>query len=473
MLSKDKKETEQVIFFSMENFVPKDHLLRKIESAVDFSALYDIVEELYCTDNGRPSIDPVVLFKMVLIQHLYGIRSLRRTSEEIEMNVAYRWFLGYSMNEKTPHFATVSYNFKHRFTEETIEKVFNWILSEINKKGYLSPEVVFIDGTHIKANANMKKSVTKAITVAAKIYEEQLLKEINEDRENHGKKPFEPKDKGEKKISESKTDPDSGVFHKGEHKKCFAYEAHTACDEKGYILGVHVTAGNIHDSVAFDPLFDELHKNFPQIETVAADSAYKTPWICKKLTDMNIKLSAPYKRPMGNKNKGFRSYDYVYDNYNDCVICPQNQILKYSTTNRDGYREYKSNPSICKKCPKLGECTKSKKFEKVSTKHIWQDYIEIIEDLRHTPKIKEIYEKRKETIERVFADAKEKQGMRYTTLRGLAQVTKWVKLKFACMNLKKFALHLRKGKPLFLLLKLIICILEDLKPHFQIENGVY
>lgn len=126
------------------------------------------------------------------------------------------------MNEKTPHFATVSYNFKHRFTEETIEKVFNWILSEINKKGYLSPEVVFIDGTHIKANANMKKSVTKAIPVAAKIYEEQLLKEINEDRENHDKKPFEPRDKGEKKISESKTDPDSGVFHKGEHKKCFA-----------------------------------------------------------------------------------------------------------------------------------------------------------------------------------------------------------------------------------------------------------
>lgn len=170
MLSKDKKGTEQVIFFSMESFVPKDHLLRKIESAVDFSILYDIVEELYCPDNGRPSIDSVVLFKMVLVQHLYGIRSLRKAAEEVEMNVAYRWFLGYSMNERTPHFATVSYNFKHRFTEETIEKVFNWILSEINNKGYLSPEVVFIYGTHIKANTNMKKSVTKAIPVAAKIY---------------------------------------------------------------------------------------------------------------------------------------------------------------------------------------------------------------------------------------------------------------------------------------------------------------
>ena len=137
--------------------------------------LYDIVEDLYCQDNGRPSIDPVVLFKMVMIQHLYGIRSLRKTAEEIEMNAAYRWFLGYSMNEKIPHFSTVSYNFKHRFTEETIEKVFYWILSEINNKGYLSPEAVFIDGTHIKANANINKKVKKAIPTAAKIYEEQLF----------------------------------------------------------------------------------------------------------------------------------------------------------------------------------------------------------------------------------------------------------------------------------------------------------
>ena len=171
MLSRDKNKTEQVIFFSMEDFVPKNHLLRKIEEVVDFSMLYDTVEDLYCPDNGRPSIDPVVLFKMVMIQHLYGIRSLRKTAEEIEMNVAYRWFLGYSMNEKTPHFATVSYNFKHRFTEETIKKVFYWILNEINNEGYLSPEAVFIDGTHIKANANIKKKVKKAIPTAAKIYE--------------------------------------------------------------------------------------------------------------------------------------------------------------------------------------------------------------------------------------------------------------------------------------------------------------
>ena len=146
MLRTNKKERNQVEIFSIEEFVPQDHLLRKIDSAVDFTHIYDFVTDLYCKNNGRPSVDPVVLVKMVLIQHLYGISSLRRTHEETSMNVAYRWFLGYLMNEEIPHFSTVSYNFKHRFTEHTVENVFNWILNEINNAGYLSLEAVFIDG---------------------------------------------------------------------------------------------------------------------------------------------------------------------------------------------------------------------------------------------------------------------------------------------------------------------------------------
>lgn len=90
-----------------ESLVPANHLLRKIDAAVDFGKIYDMVEPLYCADNGRPSVDPVVLFKMVLIQHLYGLTSLRRTAEEVSLNVAYRWFLGYRLQEETPHFSTI------------------------------------------------------------------------------------------------------------------------------------------------------------------------------------------------------------------------------------------------------------------------------------------------------------------------------------------------------------------------------
>ena len=454
MLSENRAERNQMEMFCIDSFVPEDHLLRKIDEALDFGRIYEIVGDLYCHNNGRPSVDPVVLFKIVFIQHLYGIPSLRRTCEEIKMNVAYRWFLGYLMNEQLPHFSTVSQNFKHRFTEETINQVFEWILSEVEKHGYLTPDAVFVDGTHIKANANLHKAVKKAIPKAAREYEKQLMEEINADREAHGKKPFDDHHDDqngsmqpveEKTVTESTTDPESGVFHKGEHKKCFAYEAHTACDKRGYVMDVEVTAGNVHDSVAFPKLYRKLLKRFPGIEKVVADAGYKIPYLAKLIIDSGRIPVFPYKRPMG-KDEFFRPYEYVYDEYYDCILCPEHHILNYATTNRNGYREYKSKPYICEKCPSREQCTHSRSCQKTVTRHIWEDYMDLVEDYRHTPENQAIYAQRKETVERVFADAKEKHGMRYTPYRGLAQVTKWVRLKFAALNLKKLAIHLRKDR---------------------------
>ena len=131
MLERGKMDRDVVEIVGIDSLVPKDHLLRKIDKAVHFSMLYEMVAPLYCEDNGRPSVDPVVLFKMVLIQHLYGLPSLRRTAEEVSANICYRWFLGYTLQEETPHFSTVSYNFRHRFTEETVDQVFRWILEEV------------------------------------------------------------------------------------------------------------------------------------------------------------------------------------------------------------------------------------------------------------------------------------------------------------------------------------------------------
>ena len=94
MLSRGQNGRDVMAMVWLEDPVPKDHLLRKIDAAVDFNKIYAMVEDLYSEDNGRPSIDPVVLVKMVLIQHLYGLPSLRRTAAEVEVNMAYRWFLG-------------------------------------------------------------------------------------------------------------------------------------------------------------------------------------------------------------------------------------------------------------------------------------------------------------------------------------------------------------------------------------------
>ena len=448
MLKKEAEQRQAVEMLCTDMLVPKGHLLRKIDAAVNFARIYDLVEDLYCEDNGRPSCDPVVLFKLVLIQHLFGIRSLRQTMRDAEVNVAYRWFLGYTMSQQLPHFATISYAFRHRFTAEVIEGVFRWILEEVARAGYLSAEVVFVDGTHIKANANLKKQVKKAIPVAAKRYQEQLDEEIEADRAAHGKKPLKKDDDddglsapGKQKIvAESTTDPESGVFHKGEHKKCFAYEAHTACDRRGYILETEITPGNVHDSVAFDTVFERLKAHYPEVQFVTADAGYKTPWICKQIFDSGKIPSLPYKRPMTKKgNLPWNAY--VYDEYYDCILCPQNQVLSYATTNREGYKEYKSKGYICRDCPELEKCTKNRQHTKTVTRHIWQEYLERAEDIRHSPAGKVTYALRSQTIERVFADAKEKHAMRYTPYRGLAAVTAWVKLKFAAMNLKKLALH--------------------------------
>lgn len=400
MLERGKMDRDLVEFVVIDQLVPKEHLLRKIDAAVDFTRLYEMVEPLYCEDNGRPSIDPVVLFKMVLIQHLYGLPSLRRTADEVSANNCYRWFLGYPLQEETPHFSTVSYNFRHRFTEETVDRVFAWILDEVAKAGYLSPKAVFIDGTHIKANANTKKQVKEQIPAAARHYAKELMEEVNADREAHGKKPFDDdndppasprkhkdntskkklarrKKQGFRTVTKSVTDPDCGLFVKGEHKRQFAYEAHTACDKNGFVLETVVTPGNVHDSVAFDEVYDKVTENFPQVEAVVADSAYKTPHICKKVFGDGRVLSTAYKRPQ-TKN---------------CI--------------------------------------------KTVQRHIWKDYEELADDARYTLAYAQLYKCRKETIERVFADAKEKHAMRYTQYRGLAQVTNWVKLKFVAMNLKK------------------------------------
>ncbi|MEN6389372.1 MAG: IS1182 family transposase [Syntrophomonas sp.] len=443
VLERAKNLRNNLQIVDLEGMVPQDHLLRKIDQAVDFSHIYDLVEHLYCEDNGRPAVDPVVLVKMVLIQHLFGIKSLRQTVKEVDMNIAYRWFLGYDLTTRIPHFATISYTFAMRFPSEIFENIFAWILEEAVKKGFVDASTIFIDSTHVKANANKKKNRKALAKKAARSYDKQLRKEINRDRAFNGKKPLKDNDDdddpGEKQITVSTTDPECGLFHKGEHKVEFAYSAHVACDKKNFILDCEVTPGNVHDSIMFDAVYDKVVQAFPEVEIVAIDAGYKTPWICKKVIDDERKPATPYKRPMGKKGL-FRPYEYVYDEYYNCVICPNNQALPYTTTNRDGYREFKSDPVICKQCPDLLKCTHSKGYQKVVLKHIWENYIEQAEDFRHSPAGQESYSLRGQTIERVFADAKEKYAMRYTMFKGLTRVRNWVRLKFAAMNLKKLAM---------------------------------
>ena len=260
------------VIVDLEALVPEDHLLRKIERVIDYEWLYALLSPYYCHDNGRPGIDPVVLIKMVLIQHLFGIASLRQTYREILVNVAY----------------------------------------------------------------------------------------------------------------------------------------------------------------------DEVTRKFNEVKFVTMDAGYKTPWIAKNTIEDGRVPVLPYTRYTGRQDR-YKPWEYAYDPANDTYTCPRGGILRHTTTDRDGKRTYRSTPEQCRNCPCKAKCGANEKGQKVHTTHIWQEYLDLVEQIRKTDRAKEIYAQRKETIERVFADAKERHAMRYTHHRGLAAVTRWVRLKFAAMNLKKLA----------------------------------
>nr|AFN84588.1 transposase [uncultured bacterium scaffold00056] len=406
-----KDARREPVITDLDALVPRDHILRKIDKVMDYEWLYERLSPYYCHEHGRPGTDPVVLIKMVLIQHLFGIPSLRRTHQEIQVNLAYRWFLGYSLLDNIPHFATVSYAFCKRFPPELSEEIFEHILNKALNHRMVDPSVIFIDGTHIKASANKKKYQKQRVAETARIYAQQLREEVNAEREALGKAPIEedddddPEGGGTREKTVSTTDPDCGMFVKGEHERQFAYEAHTACDRHGMILGVTVTAGNVHDSVAWDTVYDDVTRKF-DVQFVTMDAGYKTPWIAKKVLEGGKIPILPYTRYKGKKD-GYKPWDYEYDPVNDCYICPQGGTLRHTTTNKDGKRTYRSTPRACKDCPCKHLCGANEKGQKILTTHIWQEHLNLVEQLRKTELGKELYAQRKQTIERVFADAKE------------------------------------------------------------------
>ena len=180
MMTKDAdKKREQMMMFSMDDMVPKDHMLRKIDRAINWNFIYDLVEDKYCADNGRPSMDPVMLIKIPFIQYLYGIRSMRQTIKEIEVNVAYRWFLGLDMLDPVPHFSTFGKNYTRRFKDTGLfEQIFSHILEECMKFHLVDTSTIFVDSTHVKACANSKKMRKRIASQEALWYEEELKKEI-------------------------------------------------------------------------------------------------------------------------------------------------------------------------------------------------------------------------------------------------------------------------------------------------------
>ena len=343
MITINKNIQSEILMTTMEEIVPEDSLFRKIDKYIDFTFIYDKVKDLYCENNGRPSTDPVVLFKIVFIQALDGIKSIRQTCKKIKVDAEYRWFLGIPFGIDTPHFSTFSKNYERRFKDSNIfEEIFVEIVNQAIKYNLVDGTTFYTDSTHKKANANKNKYDDEIIKVV-KERRKWLEEEINEERIKQGRKPFEYKDEIEEKhIKVSKTDKESGYYHRDNKEKGFMYLDHRTVDDKcNIIVDAYVTKGNVHDSVPF--------------------------------------------------------------------------------INRAEYIKYKFGFDIVRR-------------------HIHEEWNELFRENRLSKEGKELYQKRKEHVERSFADSKQNHGYRYAMYKGVKKNQHYTWLICAAQNMKNIAI---------------------------------
>lgn len=448
---------QEIEMVTLDSLVPKDHLVRKLDKFIKLDFIRDRVTHLYCPDNGRPALDPVVFFKLLLLGYLFGIRSERQLIRDVEVNVAYRWYIGYSLTQKVPDASTLSQTRRRRFRDNSIyHQIFEEIVRLAIGHHMVDGQILYTDSTHLKANANKNKFINQVVQNSTLSYLNDLEQAITTERQKHGQAPLKPREETEhdddapkgsstksSNIKVSTTDPDSGYMHRDGKPKGFFYLDHRTVDSKfAIITDTYATAGNVHDSRPYLQRLDHQIQRFDfQPHSVGLDAGYSTSALCYGLEQRGIAPVMGYRRPTHRKGY-FYKREYSYSPTIDVYTCPQGQSLIYKTTDRNGYKHYHSDARHCSTCPVREKCTQSKTATKVLTRHVWEDSKDRMNVIRLSAQGKQIYARRKETVERSFADAKQLHGHRYARYRGLMRVMQQCLLAASAQNMKKIALHL-------------------------------
>ena len=464
MLKRRREKQQQMEIVIMEQMVPEDHFLRKVDRAVDFSFIYDLCAPLYCAENGRPAIDPEILFRMLFVGYLYGIKSEARLEEEVNYNIAYKWFCGLDLTQKAPDATTISQN-RRRFRDNNIaEQIFNEILRQCVEKGLVGGGILYTDSTHIKAKANKHKKKLVEVAVTPKAYLAELDAQVDQEREGLGKKPFEREDGehrggGSAKRMQSTTDPESGQQSREGKPNGFYYSEHRTVDSKrNVIVNVHVEPANINDVTALPEILDEIETRLGTLPRyMGLDAGYHNAGIAHLLERKGIQGVIGYRRHT-HKGAHYGKYRFGYDAERDEYICPEKQRLTWKNTTREGYRQYCCESKVCKGCARRRECFGASMSRKVVERHVWQGALDRVIGFTKTHRGKRIYGWRKETIERSFAEAKENHGLRYARMLGIANMREQCFLTAAVQNIKRLVASLRRA-----FLYLIPCIYTQMQ----------
>ena len=441
----------------MEQLIPEDHFLRKVDRAVDFSFINDLCAPLYCADNGRPAIDPEILFRMLLVGYLYGIKSEARLEEEINYNIAYKWFCGLELTEKAPDATTISQNRRRRFRDNNIaEQIFNEILKQCIAKRLVGGAILYTDSTHIKAKANKHKKKLVTVERTPKAYLEELDEQVDLDRKVLGKKPFDRDDEhkdGNNSGSggtsdtttkmQSTTDPDSGQQSREGKPDGFHYSEHRTVDSAyNVIVNVHVEPANINDVTPMPEILKEIEARLGKLpKYMGLDAGYHNAWIAHLLETKGIQGVIGYRRHT-HSDAHYRKYRFKYDPFFDAYICPEHKHLYWKTTTREGYRQYFCDSKTCKACPRRAECFGASMTRKMVERHVWQDALDDVVAFTKSSIGSRIYSWRKETIERSFAEAKVNHGLRYARMLGIRNMREQCFLTAAVQNIKRLVASL-------------------------------
>lgn len=307
---------------TLESLVPADHLLRKIDAAVDFEFIRAKVAHLYCADNGRPALDPVVMFKLLFIGYLFGVRSERQLMREVQVNVAYRWFAGFRLTDKVPDASTFSQNRRRRYTDTTVyQGIFDEIVRQAIGHGMVDGRVLYTDSTHLKASANKNKFDVVQVEQTPSAYHWMRLSTRTVWRTARSRSSAMTTATGKlvarltpsRSRSAAPTRTAATWCATTSPRASSTWTTRTVDAKHAIITDTHVTPASVHDSQPYLARLDRQRERFGfEVRAVGLDAGYFTPMVCHGLESRGIDGVMGYRTP-NHKPGTFYKREYEYD----------------------------------------------------------------------------------------------------------------------------------------------------------------
>ena len=412
--------------------LPERHVLLDIMKIVDFSFIKSEVRDLY-SDVGRGSIDPERMFKMLFLMFFCNIPSERDLTEQIQVNVLYRYFCGINLDETIPDHSTFTI-FRQRLGKKCFKRLFDRILAQCIEHDLVDGSHLSFDATIVKANAAVPNKRTK----------DELLADTDKiiDKAFDDVHAQNPEDK-EKQLPLASSDPDARWTKRKGKPAMLGYGAHISTDSKEKVItDIEVTPA---DTRAYEPMIsmieEQREKHKFAINEVSADSEYSPGAVRKTLEEHSIDAYIPI-RDTGHKNRPnmFSYEDFVYDKERDIVTCPGGNIMRFAQEKSSGNsrsRVYRARRKDCLCCPFRVNCTTGKSGYRTIKISEYYDVMQRAKTRNATSRYTEALKLRKILTEPKFAEAKRYHGLHRCRYRGLEQTNIQGILTAICINVKR------------------------------------